>query len=67
MKIVITGGLGFIGQHLATRLIAAGHDVLLVDSLIAQIHGDIPSVSVPEGARVVRLDICELHAPSTPS
>ncbi len=56
MKIVITGGLGFIGQHLATRLVAAGHDVLLVDSLIAQIHGDIPSVTVPEGARVVRLD-----------
>lgn len=61
MKIVITGGLGFIGQHLATRLISAGHDVLLVDSLSAQIHGDIPSVSVPAGARFVRLDTCQLH------
>ncbi len=61
MKIVITGGLGFIGQHLATRLVAAGHDVLLVDSLSVQIHGDIPSVVVPAGARVARVDVCQLH------
>ena len=61
MKIVITGGLGFIGQHLATRLIAAGHDVLLVDSLSAQIHGDIPAIAVPAGARVARLDARQLH------
>ena len=61
MNIVITGGLGFIGQHLATRLIAAGHDVLLVDSLNEQVHGDIPSVSVPAGARVARLDVGRLH------
>ena len=57
MKTVITGGMGFIGTHLATRLIAAGHDVLLVDSLTPQIHGDIPEPGIPEGAQCLRLDV----------
>ena len=61
MKIVITGGLGFIGRHLATRLLAAGHDVLLIDSLTPQIHGDIPAASVPDGARFVRFDATRLQ------
>jgi len=61
LKIVITGGLGFIGRHLATRLIAAGHEVLLIDSLNPQIHGDAPDTTPPEGARFVKLDATLLH------
>lgn len=60
MKIVITGGLGFIGTHLATKLVGAGHDVLLIDSLSPQIHGDVPTTPVPDGAKVLRLDVREL-------
>ena len=33
MKIVVTGGLGFIGSHTAVELIAGGHEVILVDNL----------------------------------
>lgn len=32
-RILITGGAGFLGSHLADRLIADGHDVLVVDNL----------------------------------
>jgi UDP-glucuronate decarboxylase len=32
-KILVTGGAGFIGSHLCTSLINAGHDVLCVDNL----------------------------------
>ncbi len=34
MKIVVTGGAGFIGSHLCARLLAEGHEVLCVDNLI---------------------------------
>src|SRR5512132_2283868 len=32
MKALITGGAGFIGSHLADRLIAQGHEVCVVDN-----------------------------------
>ncbi len=33
MRIIITGGAGFIGSHIADAYVAAGHDVCVVDSL----------------------------------
>ena len=33
MKILITGGAGFIGSHLAERLIELGHEVFIIDNL----------------------------------
>lgn len=35
-RVMITGGLGFIGSNLARRLVALGADVLLADSLIPE-------------------------------
>lgn len=34
MKILVTGGAGFIGRHLVKRLLEEGHNVLCIDSLI---------------------------------
>jgi UDP-glucose 4-epimerase len=34
MKILVTGGAGFIGSHLVDKLIERGHHVIIVDSLI---------------------------------
>ncbi len=38
--VLITGGAGFIGAHLAAQLIGEGADVRLLDSLLPQVHGE---------------------------
>ena len=39
-SVLITGGAGFIGSHLADELLGAGYSVRALDSLVAQVHGD---------------------------
>src|SRR6266550_1706763 len=38
MRVLITGGAGFIGSHLADRLLADGHEVRALDNLDRQVH-----------------------------
>lgn len=47
MKILITGGSGFIGSNLALKLIECGHDLTVLDTLSEQIHGNTPETSSP--------------------
>ncbi len=51
---IVTGGAGFIGSHVADALLAAGHDVTVVDDLSCG-----SAVKVPDGARLVELDIVD--------
>jgi dTDP-L-rhamnose 4-epimerase len=39
VKVLLVGGAGFIGSHLARRLAAAGHRITILDSLSPQVHG----------------------------
>ena len=38
MKVLLTGGAGFIGQHVLHELLVRGHDVRVMDSLRADVH-----------------------------
>ena len=39
-RVLITGGAGFIGSHLADELLRAGYSVRALDLLVQQVHGD---------------------------
>ncbi len=52
MNILVTGGAGFIGSHIAEAYCAAGHTVLVVDNLSTGFASNLPS-----GAEFVRMDI----------
>ena len=53
-RVLITGGLGFIGSNMASRLLDLGANVTLVDSLVPEYGGNLHNV---EGIR----GRCELH------
>lgn len=65
MRVLITGGAGFIGSHIALRLIEKGYDVTILDNLLEQIHGDNPAKSSPlyrsvkDKTRFVKGDVCD--------
>ena len=52
MDIVVTGGAGFIGSHVAEAYLAAGHTVWVVDNLATGKRDNVPA-----GARFVHADI----------
>ena len=55
MRIIVTGGAGFIGSHIVDAYLAAGHEVLALDSLWE--HGGGRRQNVPERALFVHMDI----------
>src|SRR4051812_46404949 len=54
LKLIVTGGAGYVGSVCAARLLEAGHEVTVVDDLSTG-HAD----AVPEGARFVEGDAAD--------
>lgn len=57
MKVLVTGGAGFIGSHLADAFVGAGHEVLVLDNLSSG-----KAAQVPAGATLHALDIRSVEA-----
>ncbi|HJQ75040.1 MAG TPA: NAD-dependent epimerase/dehydratase family protein [Gaiellaceae bacterium] len=61
--VLITGGLGFIGSNLARRLVEAGADVLLVDSMIPEYGGNVVNIAGIEDEVTVNIaDVRDVHS-----
>ncbi|MDP3993628.1 MAG: SDR family oxidoreductase [Candidatus Doudnabacteria bacterium] len=56
-KVLVTGGAGFIGSHLVDRLVADGHDVVVLDNLSTG-----KREYINQGARLVECDIGDYEA-----
>jgi dTDP-L-rhamnose 4-epimerase len=58
VRVLVTGGAGFIGSHLVDRLLAVGCEVRILDSLDPQVHTGIPAY-LDAGAELVQGDVCD--------
>ena len=62
-RVMITGGLGFIGSNLARQLVDLGADVLIVDSLLPDYGGNLFNIAGIEDR--VRVNIADVRMQST--
>ncbi len=62
-RVLVTGGLGFIGSNLAHRLVGLGADVLLVDSLVPEYGGNMFNIDgIQNQVRVNISDVRDEHS-----
>ncbi len=59
MRILVTGGAGFIGSHLCERLLAGGHDVLCLDNFFTGRRVNIVSLLDNHHFELIRHDVIE--------
>jgi len=59
MRILVTGGAGFIGSHLCERLLGDGHEVLCLDNFFTGAKRNISHLAGYAGFELIRHDITE--------
>jgi dTDP-glucose 4,6-dehydratase len=59
MRIVITGGAGFLGSHLCDRLLSRGHKVICLDNLLTGTVDNIAHLMGDERFRFLKHDVTE--------
>ncbi|MBD3379110.1 MAG: NAD-dependent epimerase/dehydratase family protein [Candidatus Omnitrophica bacterium] len=57
MRILLTGGAGFVGSHLAERLLADGHRVICMDNLITGSIRNIAHLAAEENFEFIKHDV----------
>jgi dTDP-glucose 4,6-dehydratase len=66
MRVVVTGGAGFLGSHLCTRLVEDDHEVVALDNFLTGLPGNVEHLLGREGFRLVRADVTDFVHVSGP-
>ncbi len=59
MRILITGGAGFLGSHLCDRFLAEGHEVIVMDNLLTGKAENIAHLAGHERFKFIKQDVTE--------
>src|SRR3989304_7886883 len=57
LRVLVTGGAGFIGSHLCARLVAEGHSVVAVDNLVTGSLENIAHLAGRDDFRFIKHDV----------
>jgi dTDP-L-rhamnose 4-epimerase len=57
MRLLVTGGAGFVGAEVVRRAVEDGNDVLVLDSVRADVHRHRPPHALPHGVDLVEVDV----------
>lgn len=62
LRILVTGGAGFVGSHLVDKLVEKGHQVRILDSLVEQVHGGRIPDYLNKNAEFIKADVADAES-----
>jgi dTDP-glucose 4,6-dehydratase len=64
VRIVVTGGAGFLGSHLCSRLVAEAHEVVAIDNFVTGVPENVGHLMESPLFRLIRADVTDfIHVP----